>query len=397
MTEKLARVWGPLAIILCGVGGFLAWVGVATVVAKRIGPVLHQDWIVFYSAGTAIRDGMPGLLYDGARFTAFQATLLGPWFTGPVTLHPFLYPPPFLLLLAPLSLLPFGVTYVGFSVVTGLAAMAALARREAGGFDWPRGIMGLCFIPACTNVLTGQNGFLSAALTIGGLRLIERRPFAGGAVLGCMSYKPQLFLLVPVALVAARAWKALFACCLAALALALLSALIWGPETWVLWLKESALARDRSYGQWFRETFMGGYGVYVVAARFGAPDILAKALQALAMAIGAGAVWWAYGRDGRTEAKLAVLLSAAMLASPHLEAYDMVLLAAAAILTFTLVEGRIGGLEFVLYAAIWVLPALRPSLTVAGCIVPVVLLGSLVMALRTLAPAMPAALYARQR
>ena len=387
----MRRNWGPLAVILGGVGGILGWLGTATVVFNRMGPVLYQDWIVFYSAGTAIRAGMPDLVYDGARLTAFEAALLGPWFTGPVTLHPFLYPPPFLLLLAPLSLLSFPLSYVGFDVATALAAIAVVARRERGGFDWWRGIMVLSFIPACTNALTGQNGALSAALTIGGLRLLERQPLWAGALLGAMSYKPQFFLLVPVALFAARAWRALAACLAVAVALALLSALLFGPQAWLLWIKAGVEARDPSYGQWFRDTYLGGYGFYVVAARFGASDMLAKAAQAAAILIGAGAVWWAYARDGRAEAKLAVMLSAMMLACPHLEAYDMMLLSAAAVLMFTLAEGRIGFGMFVLLASIWMLPLLRPSMTVASCLVPVVLFGSVFWALRLLAPPPPQA------
>ncbi|HUK60264.1 MAG TPA: glycosyltransferase family 87 protein [Stellaceae bacterium] len=382
----MKRNWGPLAIILGGVGGILGWLGTASVVINRLGPVLYQDWIVFYSAGTAIRAGMSDLVYDGTHLTAFEAALLGPWFTGPVTLHPFLYPPPFLLLLAPLSLLPFAVSYVGFDMASALAAVAALARRERGGYDWWRGLMLLAFIPACTNALTGQNGALSLALTVSGFRLLERRPAWAGAVLGLLSYKPQLFLLVPVALAAARAWRALAACAVSAAALVLLSALAFGPETWLLWIKAGVEARDPSYAEWFRETYLGGYGIYVVAARFGAPDLVAKALQAGAILIGAGATYWAYAREGRTEAKLAVLLAAMIAAAPHLEAYDMMLLSAAAILIFTNAAGEIGFAEFVLLAAIWILPLLRPSLTVAGLLVPVVLFGSVYVALRALAP-----------
>ncbi len=382
----MRRVLGPLAIVLGGVGGIFGWAGSFEVAIHNIGPVLYQDWIVFYSAGTAIRATMPDLVYDGARLTAYEAALLGPWFTGPATLHPFLYPPPFLLLLAPLSLLPFPVSFVGFGAATALAAVATLAWRERGGFDWGRGVMLLAFIPACANALTGQNGALSVALTIGGFRLLARRPAAAGAVLGLMSYKPQLFLLVPVALAAARAWRALAACCAAAAAIALLSALVFGPETWFLWIKAGIEARDPSYAEWFRETYLAGYGIYVVAARFGAPDLLAKTLQAAAICIGAGATWWAYARSGRAEAKLAVLLAATMAAAPHLEAYDMMLLSAAAILIFTNAAGAIGLGEFVLLAAIWILPLLRPSLTVAGSLVPAVLFGSLYVSLRALAP-----------
>ena len=369
MTERFARIWGPLAIILCAAGGVMAWTGFVTVVVNRIGPVLYQDWIVFYAAGTAIRDGMPALLYDGARLTAFEATLLGPWFTGPVTLHPFLYPPPFLLLLAPLSRLSFAVSYVAFGAGTAIAAVATVARREDGGFDWRRGLMSLAFIPACTNALTGQNGFLSAALTIGGLRLLERRPLWAGAILGCMSYKPQLFLLVPVALVAARAWRALAACIAAAAALVLLSALVFGPETWLLWLKAAVEARDPSDLEWFRETYLGGFGFYVVAACFGASDLAAKAFQGAAICMAAAATWWAYARPGRAEAKLVVLLVGAMVAAPHLEAYDMVMLSAAAVLLFSRAGGKIGPVEFLVLAGIWVVPMLRPSMTVAGILV----------------------------
>jgi alpha-1,2-mannosyltransferase len=384
---RRARFLGAAAVILCCVGGFLAWDATATVMIHRIGPVLYQDWIVFYSAGTAIREGMAALLYDGRRLTAFEASLLGPWFTGPVTLHPFLYPPPFLLLLAPLSLLPFPVSYVAFGVATAVATVVALARRsDSGGFDWPRGLVILSFIPACNNALTGQDGFLSAALTIGGFRLFERRPVWAGALLGAMSYKPQLFLLIPVALAAARAWRALAACLFAAAVLAAASALLFGPQAWLLWFQSAVAARDPSYAQWFRDTFLDGYGLYVVARHFGTPDLVAKLVQGAAIGLAAAATWWAFAREARADAKLAVLLAAVMVASPHLQVYDMLLLDAAAVLLFTLGRGQIGLAEFALFAGVWLLPALRPSLAVASAMAPLVLFGTLGLALRRTAP-----------
>src|SRR4029077_284984 len=61
------------------------------------------------------------------------------------------------------------------------------------------------------NIGSGQNAFLTSALLIGGFILLPSRPGAGGVLLGVLTYKPQLWLLAPVALVAAREWRALAA------------------------------------------------------------------------------------------------------------------------------------------------------------------------------------------
>ena len=61
------------------------------------------------------------------------------------------------------------------------------------------------------NLLYGQNGFLTAALLVGGIRLAPSRPLSGGVLLGLLAYKPQFGLVVVVALVAARLWRAIFA------------------------------------------------------------------------------------------------------------------------------------------------------------------------------------------
>ena len=48
----------------------------------------------------------------------------------------------------------------------------------------------------------------TAALFGGGLSLLERRPLLAGGLLGLLIYKPQLGLLIPVALLAGRHWRA---------------------------------------------------------------------------------------------------------------------------------------------------------------------------------------------
>ena len=362
-TRGMIGVWrrrlGSLAIVVCCVGGILGWVGIGG--ARSYTEIYMQDWIVYYAAGAAARDGLIDLLYDSRRFSDFQYEILAPWFAGPPSLHPFLYPPPYLLVLAPLSRLPFAAAYAAFILSTLAASVAALAWRGSGkGWDWPRGAMLLFFPASLANVLTGQNAFLSAALMTGGGRLLERWQVAGGTVLGLLAYKPQLYLLVPVALAAARAWRALAASLLTAAMLAAASVALFGWPAWLLWLDRTIGTGDPALAAWFGDTFMRGYSLYVSAALLGLSDGTAGLVQAAGAVAAAAAVWLAFRRPRVDEAGVAVLLAAAIVATPHVQAYDMVLLAAAVILLWPRTEEGIGLGAFVLFGAVWLLPFFRP-------------------------------------
>ena len=172
MNDVARRRLASLAIVLCGAGGAIGWLAF---VERNVIPFYMQDWIVQYAAGTAARGGQLALLYDSQRFTDFQAALLPSWMAAPPSLHPWLYPPPFLLLLAPLSRLPFAAGYAVFILPPLAATVTALAWRD-GGWDWSRAAMMLFFPATLIDLLTGQNALLSAALMIGGLRLLDRWP-----------------------------------------------------------------------------------------------------------------------------------------------------------------------------------------------------------------------------
>jgi hypothetical protein len=374
-----------VTVIACIEIGVVTWYGlILTWLATEN---LMQDWIVYYSAGTAARSGALTMLYDSERFTLFQTTSFAHWLTAPFDLHPFLYPPQFLLLLAPLSRLPFVLSFAIFLIGSGAAAVTALAFRQGGSMNWRRAIMLLFFPATCIDAMTGQNGLLSAALMIGGFQLLERRPALAGMLLAALTYKPQLFLLVPVALVAARAWRALAVCCASVAALVLASAALFGLQSWTLWLGQAFGGQDPALEHWFAETFLRGYSLYVCAALAGMPNLAAQAVQAAGSLFAAAAVWWTYRRPGATEAKLAILLAASTLATPHLQAYDMVLMATAVILLFARADGRIGLGEVALYAMVWILPLFRPWTAPSGrAVLPLVLVALLTYAI---ARAMP--------
>ena len=95
---------------------------------------------------------------------------------------------------------------------------------------------------------TGQNSFLTGAILIAGITLLDRRPVLAGVLLGVLTYKPQLFLMVPVALLAGGHWKAIAAGIVTTALLALLSLALLGPDLWHQWLQTLAMSGERYAG-----------------------------------------------------------------------------------------------------------------------------------------------------
>src|SRR3546814_15628180 len=59
-------------------------------------------------------------------------------------------------------------------------------------------VLALLLAPASyINISGGQNGFLTGALLIGGLRLLGPKPILAGICFGLLTVKPQLGILLP--------------------------------------------------------------------------------------------------------------------------------------------------------------------------------------------------------
>jgi hypothetical protein len=150
-------------------------------------------------------------------------------------------------------------------------------------------------------------------------------------LLGLLTIKPQFWVLVPVALVAGREWKALAAAIVAAAALAAASAALFGIEAWLRWLDfarhpDDWIANARLFGtSWF--AFLAGHAV---------PWGLAEAAQMTVAAISAIVVYLSGRAAMPRDQQLAILLAATLIAAPHSSFYDTLLLAIA--VTLWLVE-----------------------------------------------------------
>ena len=358
---------GPVAAlaVACAVLGLAGWVVYGIALRGQVG----EDAMVFHTASRAWAEGEGTRIYDGVWLTGQINARFAGWLAAPLRLHPWIYPPSFLLMLLPFEPLPFAAALAGF-LGAGFAALCWALRRN-GRASAPM-VLSLLLSPAtAVNVLLGQNAFLTAALLAGGAGLLRRAPASAGVLLGLASYKPQLCLMVPVALLAGRHWRAAVVAGLAAAGLALASAVLLGPDLWGAWLGVmtggGALFRD-----WAREARLNGMSVYACAARLGAGPRQADAVQGAAVLLAAAAVHRAYRAALRDEHRLAILLAATFLAAPHTANYDAVLLCIAATLAvFPAGGGAPATATLLLAGAVWLCPLFNPpSLFSAGLLTP---------------------------
>jgi alpha-1,2-mannosyltransferase len=332
-----------------------------------IGPrmaVLFPDFLVFHAAVRAWIEGKLALIYDVDAFSSFQGDGLH--------FRPFLYPPNWLLLLLPLGAFAVGTAYLVFMAVTAAVATALEGRR-----DWP-GWLAVLFSPAAAwVVLGGQNTFLSLGLFYGGLHLLERSPVAAGILLGLLAYKPQIWILVPLALVAARQWKALAVMLGTVAVLSLASLGLFGAAFWQAFFAgareaASAAATERMFAQMHIQMT-----TLLAAARMaGLSSGVAGVLQLAGAALAIAAVWFAFRRFGPGAPRTAVLAAATFLVSPYTLNYDLLLLMPAVVALYRLgaTEGFFPA-ERILHLLLWLLPTLGWMLNQLGLpIMPLLIL-----------------------
>ena len=301
-----------------------AVLGVFTLYAALhyLSPFPATDFFALWTYARLVLEHPAAELYDAVRLHALQVTLG----LAPADWKPFPYPPTFLLLSWPMGLLSPDAAYFAWIGLT----LAGFVWAAAGPRFRPAHVLLLLIAPATTvSVVAGQSGFLSGALLVGGMRLVGQRPWLGGMLLGLLTYKPQLGLLVPVALAAAGCWRGLLAAGLTALALAAGATAAFGVEAWGDWL---AALPGYSAGFAARTDLLRLQPTVLAnLLLMGVPDAAAHMLQWAASA-GAAAMAWLAFRRGVTPAAIAVLIGAGFLANPHAFFYDMPMVTAAVLL-----------------------------------------------------------------
>jgi hypothetical protein len=188
------------------------------------------------------------------------------------------------------------------------------------------GILPVLAFPAVFSAIGhGQNALLTTALFAGGTLLLQRRPFLAGLILGVLCFKPQLAMLVPLALTVAGRGRALAGFVASALALAGLSWLAFGGETWRAFISENALARATLEQGLVDPGKM--QSAFAALRLWGAPLGLAYGVQALVSLSAVVALVVLLRRTRDAHLQMAVTVVAGLLATPFVLDYDFTLLA----------------------------------------------------------------------
>ena len=173
-----------------------------------------------------------------------------------------------------------------------------------------------------------------------------------------MSYKPQIWVLVPLALLAARQWRALAWTAATVAVLSLASLGIFGLDFWIGFLEAAREAGSaRVANIMFERIFMHMTTLVAAARIIGLPPGVAGAIQLAGAALAVAAVWFAFRRHSSSDARTAVLVTATFLVSPYTLNYDLLLLMPAAVALFR--RGVALGfypLERSVYLVLWLMP-----------------------------------------
>lgn len=320
VTIERIRVYSLILIVLWIGSTAIFWVSGEGILDPR-GEPIGSDFINPYAAGRMALEGRPAVAYDWTEHGAVEHAISG---GNPESYYSWNYPPIFFLAAAPLAMLPYVpalLVWLGTTFALYLAAIRAILSDR---------LALLAAAAAPTTFITvghGQNAFLTAGLLGLGLAQLERRPLLAGTLFGCLSYKPHLGLVLPLALAAGGHWRAFAAAAATVLVLCGMSVAIFGFDTWPAFLASMTPTRivllEEVNTGWFKIQ-----SLFSTVRGFGGSVPLAYALQGiLSVAVLAVLAWMWHRRPGRN-AK-AALCAGAVLVTPYVLDYDLAVLAPA--------------------------------------------------------------------
>jgi alpha-1,2-mannosyltransferase len=310
------------------------------------------DFIAFWGASHLGLSGDAVGAYD--LNTLFEAEKLAVPDSAFHATRPWEYPPMFLLAVLPSALLPYFPALLLF-LGLGFAAYLMMMRRILAGPGMLPPLLG--FAGVMMNFAEGQNGLLTAALGGGALLLLRAAPLSAGVLMGLLTIKPHLGVLLPLALVCGRHWRALLSATLTAAAYAGVSVLVLGPDTMAAFLAhlpQVAAWVEGGYLPWAKMPTFFAFG-----RTLGLPVAAAYALHFTMAALAALGVAWVWLRCADFSLRAAALLAGTLLVSPYLYDYDLAWLgpALAWFAVHALRRGWRRG-ERELLVLLWLLPAL---------------------------------------
>jgi alpha-1,2-mannosyltransferase len=278
--------------------------------------VYGRDFLNTWMGGRSAFFGGPAPWFDLHAYNLALHDMLG----VPYQEHYWSYPPHLMLFIWPLGLMPYLPAYIAWCVV-GIAlylfACSTTIPRER--------LLFLAVAPGiAVCVFFGQNGFYTAALLIGGLMCLDRRPVLAGVLFGILTVKPQLGLLLPVMLLLERRWVTIASAVVTTAALVAATSMLYGWHIWIeFWQKvvpQQEWLTVHGKGLLFAVVSSVFYGGRLLHLPLALDWILQDIVSVLALA----AVVWTYWKRRDPALSLALLITATFVFTPYILNYDMV-------------------------------------------------------------------------
>lgn len=287
------------------------------------GDSIKIDFAAFWAAAKLALGGEAAAAFDPNRLQ--EAMALPPDTPGGEML--WLYPPAWHVAVMPFGLLPFSAAFVLYSAIAYLAFAASVRRLAA---PLPGGVALMLAGPAMVLILQfGNNSLLwTAGLVAALVALANGRAAVAGGLIALLTLKPQLGILIPVALVSCGHWRTIAWATAGTLAIAALSTVAMGADYWLHWIDmihtmtgfmETALVRFNLMITW-----------YALARYYGVGHEIAFALQIAVLLAAAAAVAWVWRRPVTADLRAATLCVAIPVATPYAWHYEMSLVLVAA-------------------------------------------------------------------
>ena len=288
------------------------------------GTLIGRDFANVFTAGHLLFEGGLATIYDVDAYQRYQAAL----FEGRVGGHNYSYTPVSFFYVWLFALLPYGLSYILWTGLTGAAFLLAARPylRDAGLPSW----LAVITPAALLNVWAGHYGFLFGALWLGAWSLIDHRPKLAGLLVGLLIVKPHLAILMPLLLAARGAWRTFLVAASTVVCLIICSGLAFGWQLWADYFTDTILHQaamvDQTEGVflWMMPTAYPGF-------RFSGLAPGAAWLLQSACALGAiGAMLRWMPRDPRLAGLAAA--TATFLVLPYAFNYDMTIIGLAAVI-----------------------------------------------------------------
>jgi alpha-1,2-mannosyltransferase len=353
------RVYVVVALLtgFASIAAWLVYLAYCPFPFDPVGYLVGRDFVNTWMSARAALAGDLAPWFDPAAYNMALRQMFGPDYGY----HIWSYPPHLLLFTWPLGLLGYPAAYIVWSVV-GLAAyllVVADGRRD------PLTLALLVLAPAViVNVAFGQIGFVTAALMIGGLINIDRRPILSGILFGVLTVKPHFGLMLPIMLILTGRWRVIIAAALTCAALAVLTTAWFGVEVWAAYVRLVIPAQHQ-----FTTAVTGFFmpmmpSVFMNARLFGLTAQTASLIQGVFTVMAIGAVIWTYWRPRDPGLSAALLITATFVALPHCFNYDMVMFAWPLLLLYERRDNE--GVDYGYMLAIWMLPVIGSLLGLFG-------------------------------